>query len=89
MAEDIFFYDSKENIDKCLKCNRPRCTNCMARKGLSLARDKIDPDKFLELYKVGWTYPAIGRYFDVSRSVVSNYCKTMGLVGRRKANARS
>ena len=29
MGNYFYTYDTKEQIDICLKCNKPECTNCM------------------------------------------------------------
>jgi hypothetical protein len=27
--DNYFRYDSKQDIEKCLSCNKPECTNCL------------------------------------------------------------
>lgn len=96
MAEDIFFYDSPENIKQCLNCTRTKCTNCLrvGGKGYSLKQDKIDHDEFMELYEDGWNDPKLAEYFGVTVSVIRHYRHNRGLkskqpTARRKKNGRS
>ena len=85
MVEDNFFYDSREHIEQCLSCKRPRCTNCMREggKGFSLERDKIDHDKFMEMYNAGMNDVEIGRYFGVTKKVIFYYRKERNLPSKR------
>lgn len=95
MAEDILFYDSPETIQKCLSCKRLKCTNCMREggPGLSQKQDKIDPEKFIELWEHGLNDVEIANYFGVTKAVVRYYRSRLGAaskqnIGRGKKKCR-
>lgn len=93
MDEPIRFYDPPEKIKQCLSCRRIKCTNCMAKKGLTLKSDKIDPDKFMEMYNRGMNDAEIGIYYGLDRTTIRNYRLRMNLPSthnlRRKRHAGS
>ena len=96
MAENILFYDSPECIKQCLSCKRLRCTNCMREggPGLSQKQDKIDPEKFIELWECGWNDVEIAKYFGVTKAIVRYYRSRLELpskqiTGRGKKKCRS
>jgi hypothetical protein len=62
--------------------------------GLNQKQDKIDPEKFIELWKCGWNDVALGEYFGVTKSNARHYRNRLGLpskqsIGRGKKNVRS
>lgn len=73
--------DSKEQIEQCLNCTKPECTNCLgpySRKSQApfLAEHK---DDLLELCEEGLTDRQIGQLLGRSKSQICYYRRLLGI----------
>ena len=76
---EVHYCDSPENVQKCLNCNKPKCTNCLhsgtntpkKRKPYVLS-DEVR-EKVVVLVKQGVKQKEIAKQFGVSEPTVSRW----------------
>lgn len=86
MAQKIMDADSRlfdqEEIDKCLNCEQPRCTDCLGRRGWYKNKPKtqwitLEADKLVEWYNEGrsyrWISEKLGTNLDTIRKRMKEY----------------
>lgn len=81
-SEELLFYDSPDNIQKCLNCEREQCTNCLGQAPTKYGRNiyaEIDREKFTKLFNEGLTDEEIGARFGLPRHTIANYRRWAGL----------
>lgn len=60
--------DAPELIGQCLRCAKPECDNCLARRAGADARRAFDRwEELIALYNAGVIYQDIGEQFGISK----------------------
>ena len=80
-----FYYDTEEDIKKCLECEKSECTNCLYYVGVSKLRSeflKERNDKIMELFHSGKNGSQIAKLMKMDQSTVNSIIKASG--GRSK-----
>lgn len=74
--------DTPEQIEKCLKCDKLRCDDCLGtryKRTTSRAYGRIDEQDFFECYLSGYSDSEIALELGVNYNSVRDYRKRRGL----------
>lgn len=89
MPKKLMYEDPPELIQKCLNCNRPKCTNCLGISGSQyILSDDSELqkrcDRLTELHGLGYNDREIASIMGLSKTTIYNCRAALGLVAVTK-----
>lgn len=76
--------DSQERIDKCLNCDKYRCTNCYDMRKSKGVYGRVSETAFMEMYQSGYTDSEMAKELNLSYTTIRSYRIRRGLEANRK-----